>query len=109
MVSRMNDAEIEICKMYLEDLDKTHTSNEYKLLMKMLDKRASRMSEWIPVSERLPEECGYYLISTHGGGVVESFFDKREFWYERANCIWTKAKAWMPLPEPYTEGGTQYD
>lgn len=36
----MTDSEREICKIYLEDLaylNKSHSCNEYKLLMKMLD------------------------------------------------------------------------
>lgn len=57
--------------------------------------------QWIPCSERLPEECGNYFVS--GGN---------EVWI----CEWTKnatlsgwvngvrnpvIDAWMPLPEPY--------
>ncbi len=33
----MTEAEKVICKLYLEDLDKHHTCNEYKLLMQMLE------------------------------------------------------------------------
>ena len=33
----MTKEEITICKMYLEDLDKHHDCNEYKLLMGLLE------------------------------------------------------------------------
>jgi len=33
----LTEAEKKICKMYLEDLDKTHTCNEYTLLMNLID------------------------------------------------------------------------
>lgn len=33
----LTEAEKKICKMYLEDLDKFHTCNEYKLLMNLID------------------------------------------------------------------------
>lgn len=33
----LTDAEKIICKVYLEDLDKMHTCNEYKLLMNLID------------------------------------------------------------------------
>ncbi len=31
--------EVTICKMYLDDLDKTHGCNEYKLLMRLLEQQ----------------------------------------------------------------------
>lgn len=35
----MTKEEITICKMYLDDLDKTHNCNEYKLLMHLLEQQ----------------------------------------------------------------------
>ncbi len=37
----MTEAEKAICKTYLEDLDKTHSCNEYKLLMGLLEQQPS--------------------------------------------------------------------
>ena len=37
----MTKEEITICKMYLDDLDKTHDCNEYKLLMGLLEQQPS--------------------------------------------------------------------
>jgi len=56
---------------------------------------------WIPVSERLPED-GLYLVTTSKGQTQVHVFNhngnSEEYWM-RCN------KAWMPLPEPYQEGG----
>ncbi len=60
---------------------------------------------WIPVTERLPEECGDYLITkeTIGWNMLTcrtidiSYFDSGFVWHK------PKVLAWMPLPEPYTE------
>lgn len=67
--------------------------------------------QWIPVSERLPEKYGNYLISIHGEdepdiGTINPN-DKRGWSLCDANGFhWASDKklivtAWMPLPEPY--------
>lgn len=69
---------------------------------------------WIPVSEKLPEKRGHYLITSrlnyyHGGcwdtnrdGTTQSmqvaYFDITGNWNR------THVLAWMPLPEIYREG-----
>jgi hypothetical protein len=77
-----------------------------------IDKR--EQSEWTPVSERLPEEYGYYLVTTDGShnAVIDiaeygKFFRKPENEYV---LEWNKASrviAWQPLPEPYKKGGAE--
>ena len=64
---------------------------------------------WIPVSERLPEEAGYYLTTRYSDcfsdttevqearyetGIEDDWFDELE------NITWA-VLAWMPLPKPY--------
>lgn len=69
--------------------------------------------QWIPCSERLPEQYGNYLISIHGEdepdiGTINPN-DKRGWSLCDANGFhWASDKklivtAWMPLPEPYKE------
>lgn len=68
---------------------------------------------WIPVSERLPEEDGYYL--TYGdwpdGYLILAFKHIRNwkkghffiapFWNSPSEIVDRAVIAWMPLPEPY--------
>ena len=66
-----------------------------------------KATNWIPVSERLPEikmpyeEC--YLV-TDGRFYIR---EKEWIFADCTNCknkiYWTDVVAWMPLPEPYKE------
>lgn len=53
--------------------------------------------KWTPVSERLPEEDGGYLVAVKRGYVTTAL------WVGNAEN-WKKVTAWMPLPEPYKGG-----
>ena len=72
--------------------------------------------KWIPVTERLPEKDGCYLVYApqyRGGsstakewhnGVMFSGHKKGKWsiehgYYRRPGCV----IAWMPIPEPYAE------
>lgn len=57
--------------------------------------------EWIPVSERLPKENGFYLTSTMYGEVYLDAWNGIN--WERSEEI----LAWMPLPEPYKRRETK--
>lgn len=63
--------------------------------------------KWIPVTERLPEKIGTYLVTLeykeHGTGITT-------LWYHGEGIGWDLRVAdiviaWMPLPEPYEKGG----
>ena len=73
------------------------------------------VARWIPVSERLPEDSGEYLVS---------IIDEYDGNYEAVGVTWLKdydtkeskwrvlgidetVIAWMPLPEPYKEGESE--
>ena len=52
---------------------------------------------WIPISERLPENDSFYLVTEKSGRVCTYVFHKgnsEEYW---KRC----AVAWMPLPKPF--------
>ncbi len=84
------------------------------------------MAEWIPVTERLPEEDGSYLCFSQYCGsswcAVRGFakdgrkkdeydFQRRwkNVWYdydsEYGYCVIDSITHWMPLPEPPKEEG----
>lgn len=72
-------------------------------------------SMWIPVSERLPESCGMYIVTRKiydcpdTAPIImsdESWFDGQNTWHNdnRINHergYLSDVIAWMPLPEPY--------
>ena len=69
-----------------------------------------RDSEWIPTSERLPQETDEYLVTTlfdigagkKGKGIyVRSFYTTSGKW--SGLCDGEEVVAWRHLPEPYKE------
>ena len=71
--------------------------------------RQPKVGEWLPVSERLPDDGETYLITN-----AESFEQYHTYkgWYDGTKGIWhmtgnferkMNVIAWMPLPEPYKE------
>ena len=57
---------------------------------------------WIPVSERLPDVTGNYLVISKGSTWVANWFNGT-WWGIEKKCRWTDVEAWQPLPEPYKE------
>lgn len=57
--------------------------------------------DWIPVSERLPED-GYWLWSSTSGEVKIDFCWKGH--WGQAEALGYDVIAWQPLPEPYKGG-----
>ena len=52
--------------------------------------------KWIPVTERLPEERGFYLTARKRDVFVEQW---NGVWFSE-RCHLTQPTHWMPLPEP---------
>ena len=70
--------------------------------------------QWIPVTERLPEKEGRYLVTIESGRVVEIDWGdpdidltKEKVFHKWDSEMWQcwepNVIAWMPLPEPYKE------
>lgn len=74
-----------------------------KELNKELEIYKYNQPQWIPCSERLPKEHGWYLVQYSkellGGLIIEVVgYDERGFLGSLSDVI-----AWMPLPKPYQE------
>ena len=66
--------------------------------------KALEQTSWIPVSERLPEKQGWYLVTDAAGGMrmtEHSFFVPQEGEMEEPYWDYMNVVAWMPLPQPY--------
>lgn len=62
---------------------------------------------WIPCSERLPDEDVEVLVTDDAGGVANLELDKVLRYEESGELFWLTSQnvtAWMPVPEPYKEG-----
>ena len=56
--------------------------------------------QWIPCSERMPEDGGLYLVSNKRDTWV-SLYDDGEWRSVSFSILLEGVVAWMPLPEPY--------
>ena len=57
---------------------------------------------WIPVTERLPEENGHYLVHAVGNGYYSTYI---ALWNGRFRANFEMPIThWMPLPEPPKDG-----
>lgn len=76
--------------------------------LKSVVENAPTVNEWIPVSERLPENSGCVLISIAGDIEFGAYDRQNSDWAIWRDGYWDEGKradAWMPLPEPYREDG----
>ena len=63
---------------------------------------------WIPVSERLPEESGKYLVTVLDGigkrTTSAPYHLRSKSWTLTGRMAYWKVIAWMELPDPYRGG-----
>ena len=78
--------------------------DEYWQAGEMAIKALEAEPHWIPVTERLPKEEGFYIVTLeHRYGAETNI---RFFKIENGERYWSlwgneNITAWMPLPEPY--------
>lgn len=94
-------AVLEVIKNYASMLwEKYHEPFPKSTVMEIMQALppVTPQQRWIPVSERLPNKTGLYLISD-GDLVASKSFDGDGFRTESA--VRFMPDAWMPLPKPY--------
>ena len=82
------------------------TYGEHRLVLDLLEQ-----TEWIPCSERLPEEGREVLCQTSGGIMLVASYGILNPWVKEKGWITSEFNrfsketimAWMLLPGPYTE------
>lgn len=103
-MSLRNEQCNKVCKILDDVLAKRPTERDALIVAvrKAFDALDAK-PQWIPVTERLPEDGGYYIVTEN----ISEDGDKRVgfTWYSFHGWEWgTKPIAWMPLPEPWKEG-----
>lgn len=89
---RFSDGTVKKAKrgLYLRDIEKSIR----KMMIDQIANEKKQESKWIPVSERLPDKDGSYLVTVKQGYVTLGI------WLGIAEN-WTEVIAWIPLPQPY--------
>lgn len=68
-------------------------------------------SQWIPVTERLPEPRTDVWVNSDIGQIQGYYEESVETWYasfgQGRDYLELIVNAWMPLPKPYQEEGEQ--
>ena len=118
----MNEQWNELKETIIELRDNNGTGTQQEVcaflanLMGVLEKQMSSSenpNRWIPVSERLPEKTGKYIVTVginrFGWGMFDEVsvatYNIRTGWFVRddKDTVIGDVTAWMPLPEPYEE------
>ena len=84
----------------------------YRKTVELLEKAQRPHGEWIPYSERLPEEGKLVLVTLNPISLKDAVHPViiAKYTTEMDSWIYTipdAVLAWMPLPEPYKEEGDE--
>ena len=60
---------------------------------------SAQPNRWIPVTERLPEDSEYHLVTEYHMVSFARYWEHR--WWDAFGDKAKYVTAWMPLPEPY--------
>lgn len=76
-------------------LGRQHLPSDYGDMWADIERIVTEWERWVPVSERLPEKNGWYLVS-----IPKRWNHPEVAWYEPGMWEITEGFDWMPLPAP---------
>ena len=88
----------EIRKAICEVIDNAQAVDLWQMRQEATEnalKKAREADRWIPVSERLPDKNGNYLVCLNNGGITTDIFDEEELFMG----FWGYMTHWRPLPK----------
>lgn len=108
---RADNRLIAVSGMSIEELTDAFTKGYRLVSPESIHEQRILEEDWIPVTKRLPDDYGRYLISTDDGMVeIVNYGDTNDLPNEIAFYQWDdeewqcwkpKVTAWMPLPKAY--------
>ena len=107
MPSAQPYTEAELQKM--QELEQAEIQKAYELGREEGQKEAQPEHRWIPCKTALPEKGQYVLCQCRVGIMDVLHLTDDNGWYKDSTHIYMHGfvLAWMPLPEPYREEGTE--
>ena len=85
--------------------DKSLLSEAMEKLARYEDaEEKDRLGQWIPCSERLPEDNTDVIVCFHNGEITEMRYLGNKIFQGIYKHTTKAIVAWMPLPETYKEG-----
>lgn len=90
-----------ICIEYLQR-EAADAIEELSVVVRAQKAVLDKFPRWIPVTERLPEHSGDYLVYSVGGNWKQLSAVEIGFWYDMRFIVQSlfDVTHWMPLPEP---------
>lgn len=105
-VNTIKECVDKIARRMMEDTEINIICEFAKLYLEGVRPMVMPKQEWIPLSERLPEEDGRFLVflPDRNGTFMCADFLNGEWYTDDYECTSNHVIAWMPLPTPYKEG-----
>ena len=103
-VIALTEEELHGGRQWIREHQGTRVSDTPLWVLISLGVQSAKVPEWIPVSERLPEDKQSVLVwCPQYQNIYCAYLEKEQWWVFGAfvQIVPNEIVAWMPLPEPY--------